>query len=131
MEIKYNRQRKNTRKRTQTNRRKKTQTNRRKRTKTKRKKISQINRKSKRRTAMKLNMSENNYRKLLIRKRLSKNQKKNLDKALHIKYCKCVKDLKYSKKNPAAYGICANSVYKNRGYEMPPRAARNCEKYYK
>ena len=98
---------------------------------TNRRKRSQTNRKSKRRTPMKLNMSENNYRKLLSRKRLSKNQKKNLDKALHIKYCKCVKDLKYSKKNPAAYGICANSVYKNRGYELPPRAARDCEKYYK
>ena len=76
-------------------------------------------------------MSENNYRKLLSKKRLSKNQKSSLNKALHIKYCKCVKDLKYGQKNPAAYGICANSVYKNRGYEMPPRAARDCEKYYK
>ena len=104
-----------------TNRRKRSQINRRKRTRT--------NRKSKR--SMKLNMSENNYRKLLSKKRLSKNQKKTLDKALHIKYCKCIKDLKYGQKNPAAYGICANSVYKNRGYEMPPRAARNCDKYYK
>ena len=103
------------------NRRKRSQINRRKRTRT--------NRKSKR--SMKLNMSENNYRKLLSKKRLSKNQKKTLDKALHIKYCKCIKDLKYKQNNPAAYGICANSVYKNRGYEMPPRAARNCEKYYK
>ena len=105
--------------------------NRRKRSQTNRRKRSQTNRKSKRRTPMKLNMSENNYRKLLSKKRLSKNQKKTLDKALHIKYCKCVKDLKYKQNNPAAYGICANSVYKNRGYEMPPRAARNCDKYYK
>ena len=72
-------------------------------------------------------MSENNYRKLLSKKHLSKSQKKSLDKALHIKYCNCVKGLKYSKKNPGAYGICANSVYKNRGYDMPPRAARNCK----
>ena len=92
-----------------------------------RKKKSQRNK----RKSMKLNMSENNYRKLLSKKRLSKNQKSSLNKALHIKYCKCVKDLKYGQKNPAAYGICANSVYKNRGYEMPPRAARDCEKYYK
>ncbi len=119
-----NRQRKTMRKNTRKTMRKRSQMKR-----TKKKSIK--TRKNKRRTPMKLNMSENNYRKLLSRKRLSKNQKKNLDKALHIKYCKCVKDLKYSKKNPAAYGICANSVYKNRGYELPPRAARDCEKYYK
>ena len=66
--------------------------------------------------------------KLLSKKRLSKYQRKRLDKALHIKYCNCVKGLKYSQKNPAAYGICANSVYKNRGIEMPPNAANRCKK---
>lgn len=96
-----------------------------------RKRTRKQTKKNTRRRSMKLNMSENNYRKLLSKKRLSKSQKKSLDKALHIKYCKCVKDLKYGQKNPAAYGICANSVYKNRGYDMPPRAARDCEKYYK
>ena len=107
--------------------RKQTKRNKINRSRITRRKNSQRNK----RRSMKLNMSENNYRKLLSKKRLSKNQKKSLDKALHIKYCKCVKDLKYGQKNPAAYGICANSVYKNRGYEMPPRAARNCDKYYK
>ena len=83
----------------------------------------------------KINIYEKNYNKLLDMKKnkktLSKFQQRNLDKALHIKYCTCVKSLKYSQKNPAAYGICANSVYKNRGFEMPPRAARNCNKYKK
>lgn len=76
----------------------------------------------------KMNMSEKNYKKLLSKKRLSKNQRKKLDKALHIKYCNCIKALRYSQKNPAAYGICANSVYKNRGIEMPPNAANRCKK---
>ena len=90
---------------------------------------------TKRRTSIKMNISEKTYNKLLDMKKnkktLSKFQQSNLDKALHIKYCTCVKSLKYSQKNKGAYGICANSVYKNRGFEMPPRAARNCNKYKK
>ena len=85
--------------------------------------------KSRKRKSLKLNMSEKNYKKLLKNKRLSKTQKKSLDKALHMKYCKCVKSIKYGQKNPGAYAICANSVYKNRGLDMPFRAARDCSKY--
>ena len=92
-------------------------------------------RRTNKKTSIKMNISEKTYNKLLDMKKnkktLSKFQQRNLDKALHIKYCTCVKSLKYSQKNPAAYGICANSVYKNRGFEMPPRAARNCNKYKK
>tara|TARA_Y100000389_G_scaffold93991_2_gene90628 strand:- start:8212 stop:8562 length:351 start_codon:yes stop_codon:yes gene_type:complete len=76
----------------------------------------------------KMNMSDKNYKKLLSKKRLTKSQKKNLDKALHVKYCNCVKSLKYKQNNPAAYGICANSVYKNRGIKMPSNAANKCKK---
>ena len=79
----------------------------------------------------KMNMSEKNYKKLLSKRNLTKSQKKSLDKALHIKYCNCVKGLKYKQNNPAAYGICANSVYKNRGIKMPPNAANRCKKYSK
>ena len=87
---------------------------------------------TKRRTSIKMNISEKTYNKLLDMKKnnktLSKSQQKNLDKALNIKYCSCVKSLKYSQKNPAAYGICTNSVYKNRGFDMPPSATKNCNK---
>lgn len=76
----------------------------------------------------KMNMSEKNYKKLLSKKRLTKYQKKSLNKALHIKYCNCIKSLKYKQNNPAAYGICANSVYKNRGIKMPLNAANKCKK---
>ena len=85
--------------------------------------------KSRKSKSLKLNMSEDKYKKLLSKKRLSKKEKKKLDKALHMKYCKCVKSIKYGQKNPGAYAICANSVYKNRGLDMPFRAARDCSKY--
>jgi len=79
--------------------------------------------------SLKMNVSEDKYKKLLSKKRLSKKEKKTLDRALHLKYCNCIKSLKYGDKNPGAYGICANSVYKNRGLELPYRAARNCKKF--
>ena len=100
----------------------------------KRNRTNRRNRTNKR-TPFKMNISEKTYNKLLDmkknKKKLSKSQQRNLDKALHIKYCKCVKTLKYGQKNTAAYGICTNSVYKNRGFEMPPRATKNCNKYAK
>ena len=64
-------------------------------------------------------------------KRLSKTQKRNLERALHYKYCDCIKLVRYTQKNPAAYGICAKSIYMNRDLEMPKRAAQNCSKYKK
>ena len=89
-------------------------------------------RRTNKKTSIKMNISEKTYNKLLDMKKnkktLSKFQQRNLDKALHIKYCTCVKSLKYSQKNPAAYGICTNSVYKNRGFDMPPSATKNCNK---
>ena len=104
-----------------------------KRNKSIRNNSKRTSRKSRKRTnkskSLKLNMSEDKYKKLLSKKRLSKKEKKKLDKALHMKYCKCVKSIKYGQKNPGAYAICANSVYKNRGLDMPFRAARDCSKY--
>ena len=89
-------------------------------------------RNTRKKSHIKMNISEKTYNKLLDMKKnkktLSKSQQKNLDKALNIKYCSCVKSLKYSQKNPAAYGICTNSVYKNRGFDMPPSATKNCNK---
>ena len=87
------------------------------------------------RLSSKMNISEKTYQKLLSmkknNKRLSKTQKRNLERALHYKYCDCIKLVRYTQKNPAAYGICAKSVYMNRDLEMPKRAAQNCSKYKK
>ena len=95
------------------------------------KRVKTNKRKQKFKKSYKMNMSEKNYKKLLNTKNLSKSQKSRLNKALHLKYCNCIKTLRYSQKNPAAYGICANSVYKNRGMELPPKAAFKCKKYSK
>lgn len=71
----------------------------------------------------KLSITEKNYKKLvnmkLSGKKLSKYQERKLNKSLKQKYCKCIKSLRYSQKNPAAYGICKNSIYKNRGFDVP------------
>ena len=79
-----------------------------------------------------MNISEKTYKKLLTMKKtnkqLSSYQKKNLEKALHYKYCDCIKKVKYSKNNPGAYGICAKSIYLNRKFVMPKRIALKCKK---
>ena len=49
-----------------------------------------------------MNMSEKTYQKLLSmkknNKRLSKTQKRNLERALHYKYCDCIKLVRYTQK---------------------------------
>ena len=71
----------------------------------------------------KLSITEKNYKKLvnmkLSGKKLSKYQERKLKKSLKQKYCKCIKTLRYSQKNPAAYGICKSSIYKKRGFNVP------------
>lgn len=71
----------------------------------------------------KLSITEKNYKKLvnmkISGKKLSKYQERKLNKSLKQKYCKCIKSLRYSQNNPAAYGICKNSIYKNRGFDTP------------
>ena len=93
------------------------------------------NTRTKKRLASNMHISEKTYQKLLSmkknNKRLSKHQKRSLEKALHYKYCDCIKKVRYSQKNPAAYGICAKSVYLNRDIEIPKRAALNCSKLRK
>ena len=83
----------------------------------------------------KMNISEKTYQKLLSmkknNKRLSSYQKKSLERALHYKYCDCIKQVKYTQKNQLAYGICAKSVYLNRDFVMPKKAAQKCSKYTK
>ena len=86
----------------------------------KRKNISKKNKPIKK---YKLSITEKNYKKLvnmkISGKKLSKYQERKLNKSLKQKYCKCIKSLRYSQNNPAAYGICKNSIYKNRGFIVP------------
>ena len=71
------------------------------------------------------------YQELLKKKRLTKQEKKILDKALFLNYCKCVKSIKYSRKNErgAEYPICMSSIYLKRGKIAPKGIAEECKKY--
>ena len=78
-------------------------------------------------------ISKKKYKKLLTKKKkLSLNEKKQLNRALFVNYCKCIKKLKYNKKNKKGneYPICNNSIYKNRGYSVPPKIKIKCRDYY-
>jgi len=100
---------------------------------TKKKQVKRVttgrNRKSSKRTSR---VSEKVYKKLLNKSKrsLTKNEKKKLDKALHQRYCSCLKALESNKKynKGAAFGICGTSIYLNRGYSIPKNAARSCRK---
>jgi len=65
------------------------------------------------------------------KKKLTKKQNQKLDHTLFIKYCKCVKHLKYSKKNKnyLEYPICTSSVYTKRGFKPPKNVRKRCKKY--
>ena len=66
-------------------------------------------------------------------KKLTKKQQKDLNKTLFVKYCKCIKTLKYNgkiKKN-LEYPICMSSVYTKRGFKAPKDVKKKCKKYKK
>ena len=65
------------------------------------------------------------------KKKLTKKENKRLDHTLFIKYCKCVKHLKYSKKKKdyLEYPICTSSVYINRGFKSPKGIRNRCKGY--
>ena len=84
--------------------------------------------------SMKSNISKEKYKKLLKSKRLSKKNKKLLNDELLKKYCRCIKTLKKSKDKrmyDGKYGICMNSIYKNRGLIPPFNVVRECDQFYK
>ena len=63
-------------------------------------------------------------------KKLSKKDKKLLDDELFKKYCTCIRTLKRSKNKKmydAKYGICMNSIYKNRKIEPPYNVSNKCK----
>jgi hypothetical protein len=80
-------------------------------------------------------VSKKNYSQLLkkkkTKKRMTKKENKDLDKALFVNYCKCIKKIKYSKsyEKGAEYPICLSSVYKKRGIKPPRNITKKCKKY--
>jgi hypothetical protein len=64
------------------------------------------------------------------KKRMSKSDKKSLDKELNQRFCKCVRTVKYSKKikKGSQYPICMRSIYKNRGFDVPKGVIKNCSR---
>ena len=83
-----------------------------------------------RKRSMKMPFSKKKYRKLLTKKRLSKQEKKNLDKALFVQYCKCLKQFKFKRKESLGYPVCMNSIYKKRGKKPPKNASRLCNRIF-
>ena len=77
-------------------------------------------------------VSDKHYKKLLSKTKssLKKKDKQTLEKALHQRYCSCLKKLENNKKlgKGAAFGICGTSIYLNRGYSIPSDAAKTCSK---
>jgi len=94
--------------------------------------------KTKRRKSLKSKIPDKKYKELIQKKKkksISKNQNKILESELNKKYCKCIKTLKkkYPKKSSTykgKFGICMNSVYKNRGFEPPYNVSNLCKLYY-
>ena len=73
-------------------------------------------------------ITKSKYLKLIKKsksKKLSKKESKQLNNELFKKYCRCIKTLKKSK-NKGRYGICMNSVYKNRKIKPPFNASKKC-----
>ena len=69
------------------------------------------------------------YQRLLKKKRLSKKDKSRRNKALKQRYCACLKKLENNPKlKNSAFAICANSIYLRRGLVVPPNIARECKK---
>jgi|TARA_B100002051_G_scaffold267392_1_gene295798 hypothetical protein len=78
-------------------------------------------------------ISNKNYKRLLSKKRMTKKEKTQLDRALFVKYCRCVKKLKYTNKKKQRgreYPICINSIYKKRHKKVPKELQKKCSKYY-
>ena len=80
-------------------------------------------------------ISKSKYKELIKKrqhhKRLTPSQRKKLDHALFLKYCSCVKTLKYKKDLQAnlEYPFCMSSVYTKRGFKSPKGVTKRCKKY--
>jgi len=88
----------------------------------------------KKKRKMTLKISDKKYKQLISKRKskrkMSSKEKKQLDNALYVKYCKCLKDFEFRKKDKRGYPICMNSIYKNRGFKPPTNASFNCNKVF-
>ena len=85
----------------------------------------------KKRKSLKLSISEKKYKSLIEKRRksntsLSKKEKKKLDDALFVKYCKCLKKFE-SEGDSKGYPICMNAVYKQRKIKPPKNPVKKCK----
>lgn len=80
-------------------------------------------------------LSKKKYKRLIkkrrTKKRLTKKENKQLDHTLFIKYCRCIKKLKYDNKTEKnlEYPICTSSVYTKRGFKTPVNVKKKCKQY--
>jgi len=78
-------------------------------------------------------ISKKKYQELIKKrqhnKKLTLKQRKQLDQALFINYCSCVKSLKYDKKvkDYLEYPVCMSSIYKKRGFKPPKGVTKRCD----
>jgi len=79
-------------------------------------------------------ISKKKYQELIKKrqhhKKLSLNERKQLDEALFVNYCSCIKSLKYDikVKDYLEYPVCMSSIYK-RGFKPPKGVTVRCSKY--
>ena len=105
-----------------------------KRSKNKRSK-SKSNKRSKKRIRNARMVSKKRYTNLLKKKtqkkRMTPKDRKELDRALFVNYCKCIKKIKDSKEfqKGLEYPICMSSVYTKRGIKPHRNATKQCNKY--
>lgn len=63
-------------------------------------------------------------------KKLTLTERKQLDHALFINYCSCIKKLKNKKtKKNLEYPICMSSIYNKRKFKSPKNVRSKCKKY--
>ena len=83
---------------------------------------------------LKLSISDKKYKSLLEKRRyntsLSKKEKKQLDDALFVKYCKCLKKFE-GEGDSKGYPICMNAVYKQRKIKPPKNPVKKCKLTFK
>ena len=73
----------------------------------------------------------NLIRKKRTKKRMTKKEKQQLNHALFINYCSCIKSLKYNEKvkDYLEYPVCMSSIYTKRGFKPPKGVTVRCKKY--
>lgn len=80
-------------------------------------------------------ISKKKYKELIHKrqhhKKLSLKERKQLDEALFVNYCSCIKSLKYDPKvkDYLEYPVCMSSIYKKRGFKPPKGVTIKCGKY--